>query len=700
MRKLFLAFAALAAIFALPQAARAQTQTYVSGTVTGSDSIAWAGARISASIVSPGGASLSLTPCTSGAGCPVANPATGGVQAGGAFGMNLWANGSILPAGTTYTFTAAINGLLPAVGTGPQTCTVTGVTVAGATQTVNLSGCPPLTNIAGGGGGTCTSGCVLLAPAAQQNINASAAGYGLSVTDAGTPTRGLGFSQIPLLDTEHILSGSIPSGEMSTPLVSWMSIALGATLPASFYAAGANLSLDIATNNPLAGTIVGVDSLVSDHGSGTGGTAVITGLAGVALLNGTGAPAEMRGLDIYSQVQNASAVLPLNTSLYIESPVSAATGGSVTANRGIYIDTQEPAGATIGTSWGIYEANATEANSLGNLILRGVATSPNTSPICPSGTGGALSTSGCSSSGTVNTTPIHAPVVGAGPSSATIVGPSANCTVPTGNGQYQVLYNVTASAAVDPSCPQVGLSGTAGLTGSTSSYTILYSDNAQVVVHDYAGSSSIAVTLLTPTTLGNAAFVTSYCDYSAHADTITPTTWTINGSATLPVPTGTCFRISVDPNNAALSKTNWLAIGSGAPTGTAGGDLSGTYPNPTVSSSAVCKPGSFTAQTDGATVTWAIASAVCANAALTFTAHGGSRTLNLTGLATGGSYVLKLIQDGTGGENLTGGTGCTWKQKGGGGGTFTLTATASAMDILAFTYDGTNCLANLGLAYN
>ena len=45
---------------------------------------------------------------------------------------------SILPAGTTYTFTATINGLAPAVGTGPQTCTVTGVTVAGATQTVNL----------------------------------------------------------------------------------------------------------------------------------------------------------------------------------------------------------------------------------------------------------------------------------------------------------------------------------------------------------------------------------------------------------------------------------------------------------------------------------------------------------------------------------------------------------------------------------
>ena len=148
MRKVFLALAALAAIFALPASAIAQTRTSVTGTVIGSDGIPWTGASITATIISSGGASFSLTPCTSGAGCPVQNPTTGGVQAGGAYTMSLWADASILPAGTTYTFTATINGLAPAVGTGPQTCTVTGVTIAGATQTVNLSSCPALTNIA------------------------------------------------------------------------------------------------------------------------------------------------------------------------------------------------------------------------------------------------------------------------------------------------------------------------------------------------------------------------------------------------------------------------------------------------------------------------------------------------------------------------------------------------------------------------
>ena len=155
MRKVFLALAALAAIFALPASAIAQTRTSVTGTVTGTDGIAWNGGSITATIVSGGGASFSLTPCSSGAGCPI-SPTTSptGIGASGAFSMSPWANASILPAGTTYTFTATINpGLPPPIGTGPQTCTVAGVTVAGATQTVNLTGCPALTNVSAGSSG-------------------------------------------------------------------------------------------------------------------------------------------------------------------------------------------------------------------------------------------------------------------------------------------------------------------------------------------------------------------------------------------------------------------------------------------------------------------------------------------------------------------------------------------------------------------
>jgi hypothetical protein len=109
---------------------------------------------------------------------------------------------------------------------------------------------------------------------------------------------------------------------------------------------------------------------------------------------------------------------------------------------------------------------------------------------------------------------------------------------------------------------------------------------------------------------------------------------------------------------------------------------------------------SWATQTDAATVTWAIGSVLNAQASLTFTVHSGSRTLNLTGLVNGGFYTLKLIQDGTGGEGLTLGTGCTWKVSGGGGGAVTPSTGAAALDILSFTYDGTNCYANFNKNFN
>lgn len=105
----------------------------------------------------------------------------------------------------------------------------------------------------------------------------------------------------------------------------------------------------------------------------------------------------------------------------------------------------------------------------------------------------------------------------------------------------------------------------------------------------------------------------------------------------------------------------------------------------------------FTTQTDGATITWALGSAIVGNATVTL---GGSRTLNLTGLANGGSYVFKIVQDATGSRGLTLGTGCAWKVSGGGAGAITPSTAANSIDVLAFTYDGTNCYANFAKNFN
>jgi len=108
---------------------------------------------------------------------------------------------------------------------------------------------------------------------------------------------------------------------------------------------------------------------------------------------------------------------------------------------------------------------------------------------------------------------------------------------------------------------------------------------------------------------------------------------------------------------------------------------------------------SYSTLTDAATVTWAIGTVVVANADLTFTVHSGSRTLNLTGLVNGGIYTLWIKQDSTGGEGLTLGTGCTWKVSGAGGGAITPSVGANAIDLLQFSYDGTNCYATLTKNY-
>lgn len=98
--------------------------------------------------------------------------------------------------------------------------------------------------------------------------------------------------------------------------------------------------------------------------------------------------------------------------------------------------------------------------------------------------------------------------------------------------------------------------------------------------------------------------------------------------------------------------------------------------------------------TDGATITWTVAGIVN-NATVTL---GGNRTLAFSGLANGMSGTLIVKQDATGSRSLALPAGA--KVIGGGAGVVTLTSAANAVDILAWTYDGSVLYVNLGKNYN
>lgn len=139
------------------------------------------------------------------------------------------------------------------------------------------------------------------------------------------------------------------------------------------------------------------------------------------------------------------------------------------------------------------------------------------------------------------------------------------------------------------------------------------------------------------------------------------------------------------------SSNNWIQIvGSGpsGPTGPTGPTGPSGPTGPTTASP-------YPTVTDGSPVAWSLGSATFTNGVLTLIHTTVTRALNVSNMVNGGFYTLVLKQDATGGAAITLGTGCVWKVANGGAGAITLTSAANAIDVLSFTYDGTNCYANV-----
>lgn len=160
--------------------------------------------------------------------------------------------------------------------------------------------------------------------------------------------------------------------------------------------------------------------------------------------------------------------------------------------------------------------------------------------------------------------------------------------------------------------------------------------------------------------------------------------------------TGTCSTVTLAGAQFANQGTTTTVLhGNGAGNPSFGAIVAADITTATITAAKMAAT-TWDAQTDAATITWAIASVLNAQATVTL---GGNRTLNISNPVIGGNYVFRITQDGTGTRTLTKGTGCTWKELGSSAATFGLSTAVGAIDVLTFTYDGTNCLASVGKAY-
>jgi hypothetical protein len=144
----------------------AQTPTLVTGTITDTNNIPYAFAKISAQLIPT---TASPTIIVNGIPTQIGGQQNASADVNGNFSMNLFCNSAgggcsvVSPSGTQWQFTATTNGELPPFGTGPQACTAT-LTITGASQAIaaSFSACPAQTRTSsltgvGASGGTVTS---------------------------------------------------------------------------------------------------------------------------------------------------------------------------------------------------------------------------------------------------------------------------------------------------------------------------------------------------------------------------------------------------------------------------------------------------------------------------------------------------------------------------------------------------------------
>jgi fibronectin-binding autotransporter adhesin len=262
---------------------------------------------------------------------------------------------------------------------------------------------------------------------------------------------------------------------------------------------------------------------------GTGGSLAVSGSGTIAATNTTG----VNG----ASVPASATVLGTNSSSQAVAATTTGTGTTVVLATSPILVT--PA---LGTP-----SSGTLTNATG-LPFSGLATGTNTAATLTVGTGGTLTVSG---TGVVNANEVNG---------ATVPASVAGCT----NSSSQI---VACSTAVNAQ------------TGTT--YTVLSTDARSLIT--FSNASAVAVTLPQATGSFTTGFYTAVQNLGVGLVTITPTTSTVNGAATLVLPRNTGCTLISDGTNyqvAACSAIQNAFVSTGAQftlsSGTGGCATSGT----------------------------------------------------------------------------------------------------------------------------
>jgi hypothetical protein len=151
-------------------------------------------------------------------------------------------------------------------------------------------------------------------------------------------------------------------------------------------------------------------------------------------------------------------------------------------------------------------------------------------------------------------------------------GALGGATLGTNQGTYQVgRVNTVQGTATAPLDLQVGdVAGSGIISGATSSYPVAYTDViGGNIMHDFAASVAVTITIPTPATLNNAAPIFVYSNYSAFTDTVSPTTYQISrggaaAAASITVDPDYSCKIQLDHVNASTWKADCHLMSNGS----------------------------------------------------------------------------------------------------------------------------------------